>query len=81
MHGDRYRYNRYKKSKQTKVHQLPGCPHGITRDHDSLFVCVEEYGIYKINISDYTAFHVICCNLPAFSYVSVYITRTTKIIV
>lgn len=47
---------------------------GITRvrDHDSLFVCVEGRGIYKINPLDCTSSHVISCNLPPYSYVSVF---------
>ncbi|XP_071148771.1 uncharacterized protein [Mytilus edulis] len=54
-----------------KFIELPGCSYGITRDHDSLFVCVEKRGIYKVNSLDYTTSHVISCNLPSISYVSV----------
>ncbi|XP_071148287.1 uncharacterized protein [Mytilus edulis] len=53
---------------------LPDRPWGITRDHNSLFVCVEGCGIYKINTADYTTSHVISCKLPPFSYVSVFDT-------
>ncbi|CAG2187032.1 unnamed protein product [Mytilus edulis] len=52
--------------------ELPGRPYGITRDHDSLYVCVEGRGIYKINILDGTTARVISCNLPICSYVSVF---------
>ncbi|CAC5399367.1 unnamed protein product [Mytilus coruscus] len=57
--------------KKIKFISLPGRPYGITRDHDSLFVCVEPLGIYKVNLLDYTSSHVISCYLPALSYVSV----------
>ncbi|XP_052080360.1 E3 ubiquitin-protein ligase TRIM71-like [Mytilus californianus] len=52
--------------------KLSDHPWGITRDHDSLFVCVEGRGIYKVNIVDYTTSHVISCNLSSYSYVSVF---------
>ncbi|CAG2249884.1 unnamed protein product [Mytilus edulis] len=54
-----------------KFINLPGPSYGITRDQDSLFVCVEGRGIYKVNTMDYTTSHMISCNLPPFSYVSV----------
>lgn len=40
--------------KKVKCISLPGCPYGITCDQDTLFVCVEGQGIYKINTGDYT---------------------------
>ncbi|XP_063411173.1 uncharacterized protein LOC134694108 [Mytilus trossulus] len=55
-----------------KFINLPGPSYGITRDHDSLFVCVEGCGMYKINTMDYTFSRVISCNLPHSSYVSVF---------
>ncbi|CAG2253896.1 unnamed protein product [Mytilus edulis] len=55
-----------------KFINLPGCSYGITRDHDSLFVCVKGRGIYKVNSADYTISHVISCELPWGSYVSVF---------
>ncbi|CAC5399372.1 unnamed protein product [Mytilus coruscus] len=51
---------------------LPGRPFGITRDQDTLFVCVEGLGIYKVNTFDYTTLHVVSCNLSSGSYVSVF---------
>ncbi|CAG2229939.1 unnamed protein product [Mytilus edulis] len=54
---------------------LPGCPYGITRDQDSLFVCVEGRGIYQINTADYINSHMIRCNLPGSSYVSVFANK------
>ncbi|VDI49056.1 Hypothetical predicted protein, partial [Mytilus galloprovincialis] len=42
-----------------KFINLPSYPFGITQAHDSLFVCVEEHGIYKINMSDFSTSHVI----------------------
>ncbi|XP_076088149.1 uncharacterized protein LOC143058530 [Mytilus galloprovincialis] len=55
-----------------KFINLPGPSYGITRDHDSLFVCVEGQGIYKVNTVDYTTTHVISCKFPRRSYVSVF---------
>ncbi|XP_063408887.1 uncharacterized protein LOC134692362 [Mytilus trossulus] len=52
--------------------ELPGRTWGIARDHDSLFVCVDGRGIYKVNTSDYITSHVISCNLPMHSYVAVF---------
>ncbi|XP_063412569.1 uncharacterized protein LOC134695278 [Mytilus trossulus] len=59
---------------QTKVKfiNLPGRSFGITCDIDSLFVCVEGSGIFKVNTVDYTTSSVISCNLSWFSYVSVF---------
>ncbi|CAG2249876.1 TRIM71 [Mytilus edulis] len=57
--------------RKIKFIKLPGRSYGITRDQDSLFVCVEERGIYKVNTMDYTTSHVISCNLSQYSYVSV----------
>ncbi|CAG2229936.1 NID [Mytilus edulis] len=51
---------------------LPGCSYGIARNQDSLFACVEGRGILKVNTVDYTTSHVISCNLPILSYVSVF---------
>ncbi|VDI37166.1 Hypothetical predicted protein [Mytilus galloprovincialis] len=42
-----------------KFIELPGRAWGITRDHDSLFVCVSQFGIYRIHTADYTTSHVI----------------------
>ncbi|CAC5399369.1 NID [Mytilus coruscus] len=50
--------------RKIKFINLPGRPYGITRDHDSLFVCVERRGIYKKN--------VISCDLSSYSYISVF---------
>ncbi|CAC5394049.1 unnamed protein product [Mytilus coruscus] len=66
-----YIINTENQSKQQFV-ELPGSPYGITRNHDSLFVCVQGLGIYKVNTVDYTISHVISCNLPWLSYVSVF---------
>ncbi|CAC5394051.1 unnamed protein product [Mytilus coruscus] len=55
-----------------KFIDLTGRSYGITSDLESLFVCVEERGIYKVNTVDYTTSHVISCNLPRYSYVSVF---------
>ncbi|XP_071148327.1 E3 ubiquitin-protein ligase TRIM71-like [Mytilus edulis] len=55
-----------------KFINLPGCSYGITHDHDSLFVCVGGRGIYKVNSADYTTSHVISCELPWGSYISVF---------
>ncbi|XP_063411174.1 uncharacterized protein LOC134694109 [Mytilus trossulus] len=55
-----------------KFINLPGCSYGITHDHDSLFVCVEKRGIYKVKSVDYTTSHLISCKLPWGSYVSVF---------
>ncbi|CAC5403173.1 unnamed protein product [Mytilus coruscus] len=60
--------NRTKK----KFIKLLGPPYGITSDHDSLLVCVEGRGIYKVNTMDYSSCRVISCILPAKSYVSVF---------
>lgn len=57
---------------KVKFINIPGRTWGITRDHNSLFVCVEESGIYKINTLDFTTSHVTSCNLPTFSKVSVF---------
>ncbi|XP_071150723.1 uncharacterized protein [Mytilus edulis] len=64
-----------KNQRKKKFIKLPGRTWGITRDHNSLFVCVEGLGIYKVNISDYATTHVISCNLPTFSYVSVFLDK------
>ncbi|XP_063418449.1 uncharacterized protein LOC134701250 [Mytilus trossulus] len=61
-----------KNQRKIKFMELPGRTYGITRDHDSLYVCVEGRGIYKINILDGTTARVISCNLPICSYVSVF---------
>ncbi|XP_071149175.1 uncharacterized protein [Mytilus edulis] len=58
--------------KKIKFINLPGSPYGITCDHDSLFVCVERRGIYQINTADHITSHVIRCNLPGGSFVSVF---------
>ncbi|XP_052080381.1 uncharacterized protein LOC127718408 [Mytilus californianus] len=55
-----------------KFINVPGPPYGITRDRDSLFVCVTELGIYKVNTFEYTTSHVISCKLPKYSYVYVF---------
>ncbi|CAC5403172.1 unnamed protein product [Mytilus coruscus] len=54
-----------------KFINLPDRSLGITRDHDSLFVCVAALGIYKINIVDHTS-HLIICKVSLNSYVSVF---------
>ncbi|VDI25816.1 Hypothetical predicted protein [Mytilus galloprovincialis] len=73
-----------KNQRKIKFIKLPGRTWGITRDHNSLFVCVEGLGIYKVNTSDYATTHVISCNLPTSSYVSVFLDKiyytTIKII-
>ncbi|XP_063411427.1 uncharacterized protein LOC134694352 [Mytilus trossulus] len=61
-----------KKRSKIKFIKLPGRAWGITRGHNSLFVCVEERGIYKINTLDYTTSRVISCSLPSCPYVAVY---------
>ncbi|CAG2217376.1 unnamed protein product [Mytilus edulis] len=58
--------------KEKKFISLTGRPWGITRDHDSLFVCVEGRGIYKVNTADYTTSKVISNNLPWFSYLFIF---------
>ncbi|XP_063418523.1 uncharacterized protein LOC134701318 [Mytilus trossulus] len=65
----------FKNQRKIKFIKLPGRTWGITRDHDSLFVCVQGLGIYQVNTSDYCTFHVISCNLPTFSYVSVFLDK------
>ncbi|CAG2187031.1 unnamed protein product [Mytilus edulis] len=64
-----------KKRSKIKFIKLPSSPYGIARDHNSLFVCVERRGIYKINILDGTTSCVISCILPSYSYVAVYTDR------
>ncbi|XP_071150543.1 uncharacterized protein [Mytilus edulis] len=54
---------------------LPSRSYGFTCDHDSLFVCVEGHGIFKINIMDNISSQVISCNLPSLSYVSVFANK------
>ncbi|CAG2223816.1 TRIM2_3 [Mytilus edulis] len=61
-----------KNRRTIKVIKHPGSPWGITRDHYSLFVCVQGSGIYKISISDYSTKRVISCDLPTDTYVSVF---------
>ncbi|CAC5394114.1 unnamed protein product [Mytilus coruscus] len=59
---------------QSKIEfiSLPNCPYGITRDGESLLVCVAEHGIYKVNTLNYTKSLVIRRPLEIFSYVSVF---------
>ncbi|CAG2226593.1 unnamed protein product [Mytilus edulis] len=64
-----------KKPSKIKFIKLPSGPYGIARDHNSLFVCVERRGIYKINILDGTTSCVISFVLPSHSYVAVYTDR------
>ncbi|XP_071150317.1 uncharacterized protein [Mytilus edulis] len=64
-----------KKRSKIKFIKLSRSPYGIARDHNSLFVCVERRGIYKINILDGTTSCVISCVLPSYSYVAVYKDR------
>ncbi|CAG2249880.1 unnamed protein product [Mytilus edulis] len=55
---------------QIKFIEILGRPFGITYDEDSLFVCVEKFGIYKLDTVDYDIRCVIrnylpcvfCCN-------------------
>ncbi|XP_052085676.1 uncharacterized protein LOC127723192 [Mytilus californianus] len=54
-----------------KFIKLPGRSFGITRDGNSLFVCVIGLGIYSIDIVKYTISRVISRPLPVLSYVSV----------
>ncbi|CAG2223812.1 unnamed protein product [Mytilus edulis] len=61
-----------KNQRKIKFIALPGRSWGITRDHDSLFVCVDKLGIYKVNTLEGTTSRVIRCNLPVCSYVAVY---------
>ncbi|XP_071149184.1 E3 ubiquitin-protein ligase TRIM71-like [Mytilus edulis] len=58
--------------KKNKFISLPDRPWGITRDQDSLFVCVKRRGIYKVNTVDYTTSYMISCNLSNYSYVSIF---------
>ncbi|XP_052080361.1 uncharacterized protein LOC127718397 [Mytilus californianus] len=58
--------------KKIKFISLPRRSWGITRDHNSLFVCVEGQGIYKVNTVDYATSHVIRSNLSGCSCVSVF---------
>ncbi|CAC5394113.1 unnamed protein product [Mytilus coruscus] len=56
-----------------KFIKLPNCPYGITRDGDSLFVCVLRHGIYKVNTLDDTTSLVISqSSIDYNSYVSVF---------
>ncbi|CAG2249886.1 unnamed protein product [Mytilus edulis] len=55
-----------------KFINLPGPSFGITCDQDSLFICVQRLGIYKVSTVDYTTSHVINCELKKDSYVSVF---------
>ncbi|CAC5403171.1 unnamed protein product [Mytilus coruscus] len=50
---------------------LLGRPFGITCDEDSLFVCVEKFGIYKFDTVNYDRCCVIRCCLPWYSYIHV----------
>ncbi|XP_063411429.1 uncharacterized protein LOC134694354 [Mytilus trossulus] len=61
-----------KNQRKMKFIELRGRTWGITRYHDSLFVCVEDSGIYKMNTSNYTISCVISCILSSFSYISVF---------
>ncbi|CAC5384142.1 unnamed protein product [Mytilus coruscus] len=61
-----------KTGSNVKSIELPGSLWGITHYHDSLFVCVEGRGIYKVNTLDYASTHVISCILPSYSYVAVF---------
>ncbi|CAG2229935.1 unnamed protein product [Mytilus edulis] len=58
--------------KKIKFISLPGRPLGITRDQDSLFVCVQGRGIYRVNTLDYTTSHLISWNLSVLTYISVF---------
>ncbi|XP_071149176.1 E3 ubiquitin-protein ligase TRIM71-like [Mytilus edulis] len=58
--------------KKIKFISLPDRPWGITRDQDSLFVCVKRRGIYRVNTLDYTTSHLISCNLSGATYISVF---------
>ncbi|XP_071149180.1 E3 ubiquitin-protein ligase TRIM71-like [Mytilus edulis] len=58
--------------KKIKFISLPGRPWGITRDQDSLFVCVKGRGIYRVNTLDYTTSHLISCNLSGSTYISIF---------
>ncbi|XP_076088225.1 uncharacterized protein LOC143058638 [Mytilus galloprovincialis] len=58
--------------KKIKFISLPDRPWGITRDQDSLFVCVKGRGIYRVNTLDYTTSHLISCNLSGSNYISVF---------
>ncbi|XP_071149178.1 E3 ubiquitin-protein ligase TRIM71-like [Mytilus edulis] len=58
--------------KKIKFISLPDRPWGITRDQDSLFVCVERRGIYRVNTLDYTTSHLISCKLSGSTYISVF---------
>ncbi|VDI23368.1 Hypothetical predicted protein [Mytilus galloprovincialis] len=61
-----------KKRSKIKFIELPSRTWGITGGHNSLIVCVEGRGIYKINTLDYTTSHVFSCDLSFYSYVAVY---------
>ncbi|CAC5369090.1 unnamed protein product [Mytilus coruscus] len=61
-----------KNGRKTQFIELPGRTYGITCYHDSLFVCVKGCGIFKVDTVDYTSSHVIKCDLPWLSYVSVF---------
>ncbi|CAC5422685.1 unnamed protein product [Mytilus coruscus] len=61
-----------KKRRKTQFIKLPGRTYGTTCYHDSLFVCVKGFSIYKVDTVDYSTSNVIKCDLPWLSYVSVY---------
>lgn len=60
------------KRRRVKFIKLPSNSYGITCNRDSLYVCVHERGIYKVNTVNYTKTHVISCNLSRYSYVSTF---------
>ncbi|CAC5410067.1 unnamed protein product [Mytilus coruscus] len=53
---------------------LPGRPYGITRDGNSLFICVEGYGICEKNMVNFDTCSVIKCEFleDSYSYIAVH---------
>ncbi|XP_063401763.1 uncharacterized protein LOC134685980 [Mytilus trossulus] len=52
--------------------ELPGRTYGVTKDGQSLFTCVQNQGIYEINLTDFKTTRIIRCDITSSSHIAVY---------
>lgn len=52
--------------------ELPGRTYGVTKEGQSLFTCVQNQGIYEINLTDFKTTRIIRCDITSSSHIAVY---------
>ncbi|CAC5386364.1 unnamed protein product [Mytilus coruscus] len=61
-----------KQQKKKTFIELPGRTYGVTKDGQSLFTCVQNHGIYEINLTDFKTIRIIRCDITSSSHIAVY---------